>query len=186
MSLILIFCLVQLFCNTTATIIERTINGNNYWVYKINSTASFLVVVYLFFKYLLQLKKSLFYILLCLYVLMSAALMMKGDGISHFNSMSAAIESLVIVSLCLYFFYARLINTLEEISIPETSIFWCVVGIFTYYAGAFFIFISYKYLIDSDSSTVGVLWRFHNILLFICCLYISYGVLCKNYRTILS
>lgn len=183
---ILIFCIIQLCCNTIATIIEKVFDGNNYWVYKINATTSFLCLSYLFLKKLFQISNIAFSLFLFVYAVINMLLLFQGDGISQFNSTSAAIESLAIVSFCLYFFYARLINTSEEISIPETSIFWCIVGIFTYYAGAFFIFISYKYLIHSDSATVGILWRFHNILLFICCAYISYGVLCKNYRTILS
>jgi len=192
-QLILIFCLVQLICNIVATIIERLAitNGffllqNNYWVYKLNTTSCFLTVIYLFTRYLLHFKAILLYALLLLYALISVAFIIRGDGISQFNSVSSALESIVIVALCLYFFYSKLIYSHEEVSIPETSIFWCVVGIFTYYAGAFFIFISYKYFIGSNDSTIGVLWRFHNILLFICCLYISYGILCKNYRTILS
>lgn len=185
MVLIAIFCVVQFVCNSVATTIDWS-DGNNYWIYKINFTASFLIILYLFAKKLVHLKPAVLYTLLAFYLVISLFLMKTGDGVAYFNSLSAAIESIVIVSLCLYFFYTKLINTSEEISIPETSIFWCVVGIFTYYAGAFFIFISYKYLIHTDSSTVAVLWRFHNILLFICSLYISYGVLCKNYRTILS
>lgn len=191
--LILIFCLVQLVCNTIATIIERLaipnsffLLQNNYWVYKLNSMSCFLIVLYLFARHLLHFRPTLLYALLLLYALASVLLIIRGDGVFQFNSVSSALESIVIVALCLYFFYSKLINTHEEVSIPETSIFWCVVGIFTYYAGAFFIFISYKYFIGSNNSTVGVLWRFHNILLFICCLYISYGILCKNYRTILS
>lgn len=185
MVLVAVFCMVQFVCNSVATAIDWA-DGNNYWVYKINFTVSFLTILYLFAKKLVYLKPATLYTLLIFYLVISLFLMKNGDGVSYFNSLSAAIESIAIVSLCLYFFYTKLINTSEEISIPETSIFWCVVGIFTYYAGAFFIFISYKYLIHTDSSTVAVLWRFHNILLFICSLYISYGVLCKNYRTILS
>ncbi|WP_460685691.1 hypothetical protein [Niabella aquatica] len=185
MLLILVFCSVQLYCNTVATIIERVIDGNNYWVYKINFTACFLVLLYLFAKKLVHLKSAFFYILLLLYSFISFFLVKNGGGVSYFNSISAALENFIIVVLCVYFFYRQLINTSEEVSIPETSIFWCIVGIFTYYAGAFFIFISYKYLIHTDSNTIAVLWRFHNVLLFICSLYISYGVLCKNYRTIL-
>lgn len=191
--LILIFCLIQLICNCTASIIERLavptkfiLLQNNYWVYKLNATASFLVILTLFLKYLLHCSPQVMYAALISYAAVSILLIVNGDGISQFSSGSSAFESIVIVALSLYFFYSKLINTHEEVSIPETSIFWCVVGIFTYYAGAFFIFISYKYVIDTSSSTLGALWRFHNILLFICSLYISYGILCKNYRTILS
>lgn len=192
-QLILIFCLIQLLCNTIATIIERLalphsfmLLQNNYWIYKLNSTGCFLTVLYLFFRHLLHFKLILLSALLSLYALVSVLLVVSGEGIYRFNSISAAFESFVIIALCLHFFYSKLINTHEEVSIPDTSIFWCVVGIFTYYAGALFIFISYKYFIGSNDSAVGVLWRFHNILLFICCLYISYGILCKNYRAILS
>lgn len=191
--LILLFCLIQFVCNITATIIERwayttrfLLLQSNYWVYKLNATTSFLVLLTLFLKHLLHCKPVVFYAALMVYATISVFLILNGDGISQFNSMSSAFESIVIVALSLYFFYSKLINTREEISIPDTTIFWCVVGIFTYYAGAFFIFISYKYVIDSSRSTLGTLWRFHNILLFICSLYISYGILCKNYRTILS
>lgn len=185
MIVIAVFCLVQFVCNSVATIIDWS-GTNNYWVYKVNFTVSFLILLFLFAKKLMHIKPVIVYFIILVYFALSVFLIKEGDGISYFCSISAAFESIVITSFCLYFFYSKLINTSEEISIPETSIFWCVVGIFTYYAGAFFIFISYKYLINSDSSTVAVLWRFHNVLLFVCMGYISYGVLCKNYRTILS
>lgn len=183
LKIVFAFCVVQLLCNLTATFLDYFMI-TNYWVYKINTVASFLVILLLFSKYLISIKKKITIIIAFIFVLISTALLIKGDGISSYNSINAALASLIVVGLCLYFFYDKLINTSAEVSIPSTSVFWCVVGIFTYYAGAFFIFISYKYLIETDSATIATLWRFHNILLLICFLYISYGVICKEYQTI--
>lgn len=179
------FCIIQLVCNSTAYLFD-ILNFRNYWIYELNMILSFLVLFWLFSRYLLDLRKSTS-ILLGLLVFTSIIVIYYFFGWDNtFNSYGMAICSMMIVAFSLYFFYTKLINSSEDVSIPNTSIFWCVVGLFTYYAGSFFIFISYKYIIDSDSSTAPTLWRFHNILLLICCLYISYGILCKNYRTILS
>lgn len=185
LRLIRLFCWVQVICNACAIVFDYA-DINNYWIYEINNTASFVVVIVLFARYLLGLKKYIVVILMVLLLACNLLSYYYSGGISVFNSYGHALCSLVIVFFSLRFFYTRLINMPEEVSIPETSIFWCVVGLFTYYTGAFFIFISYKYLISTDSATVALLWRFHNILLFIGSLYISYGILCKNYRTILS
>ena len=185
LKLVQLFCWVQLACNLYASILDIA-DKNNYWVYEINALLSIGIALILFGKYLLDLKKGIIITLVSLLIICNLFSYRYFGGLSTFNSYGHALCSLVIVLLSLYFFYSKLINMPEEVSIPDTSIFWCVVGIFTYYAGAFFIFISYKYLLTTDSSNISILWRFHNVLLFICCAYISYGVLCKNYRTILS
>lgn len=176
------FCVVQFVCNLTASIMVGY-EIKNYWVYKVNTVLTFYFILYFFIKYLLSLKKYFVGIIVTLFLVAISILYYVGDGTQNFDSNSAALAGLIIVGLCLYFFYHKLINSSEEVSVPETAVFWCIVGIFTYYAGGFFIFISYKYLIHSDPATIGTVWRFHNLLLLICCLYIGYGVLCKNYRT---
>ncbi|TXI33300.1 MAG: hypothetical protein E6Q58_02950 [Niabella sp.] len=180
-----LFCIVQLACNTVGIVLDILII-QNYWVYELNMLLSFGILLFLFGKYLLHLKNSIIYLLAFLVIISNTITHYFYGWAATFNSYGYALISIVIVLFCLYFFYYRLINTPEEVSVPDTSIFWSIVGIFTYYAGAFFIFISYKVLIATESSSLGILWRFHNILLLICCLYISYGVICKNYRTILS
>ncbi len=176
------FCVIQLVCNLTASIFV-SLQIKNYWIYKVNTILSFYFILYFFLKYLITLKKYAIGAIILFFLIAVTILYYLGDGTRNFDSGSAALASIIIVGLCLYFFYNKLINSSEEISVPETAVFWCIVGIFTYYAGGFFIFISYKFLIHSDPATIGTVWRFHNLLLLICCLYIGYGVLCKNYRT---
>lgn len=179
---IFIFCVIQLIFNFLASVLGQH-EIRNYWVYKINTILSFYIILYFFLKYLISVKKYVVTIIALVFLMIFGILFLKGDGITNYDSNSAALASLIIVGLCMYFFYSKLITKpTTEVSVPDTSIFWCIIGIFTYYAGAFFIFISYRYLIDT--STVGTLWRFHNLLLLICCLYISYGILCKNLQTI--
>jgi hypothetical protein len=182
---VMFFCIVQIVCNGLATYIDYVIHGNNYWVYKINTLLSFAVIIVLFVGYLLPFEKKKRILVYSILIAITAILVISDRGFSSFNSHGAAMASILIVGYCLYFFYIKLIRSSPEESITSKIIFWCVVGIFTYYAGAFFIFISYKYLLISDISAVTILWRFHNLLLLICCVYISYGVLCKESRKIL-
>lgn len=182
---ILAFCIIQFVCNASGEIIGDRFFGNNYWIYKLNTAASLLVILLLFAKYLLPVKKTTGMLFAVLFILFNSLPMLIGDGITTFNSYSAALCSIAIVAYCLYFFFIKLIQSSPEESVPSGTIFWCIIGLFTYYAGAFFIFISYKFLIESNLRSLGTtLWRFHNLLLFIGCLYISYGVLCKSYQKI--
>jgi len=179
LKLVLWFCIIQVICNAAAS--WYTGKASNYWVYKINTVASFVVLLVLFSRYLLKVdrKKNLLAYAFVVLVILPTVF---GEGLTTYNSYSATIASFIIVALCLYFFYLKLVRSSPEERVPSTAIFWCVVGFFVYYAGAFFIFLSYKYLIETDIKSVGVLWKFHNLLLLIACLSISFGVLCKDYQ----
>ncbi|MFT4094374.1 MAG: hypothetical protein QM640_12110 [Niabella sp.] len=184
LKMILFFCVVQVLCNTTAQVFAYY-KANNYWIYKVNTMLSFISILVLFTRYLLLGTALAKGALAGLFIAISFTPIFFGDGIVSYNSNSAALTSIVIVCYCLYYFYIKLIHSSPEDSAPSTPVFWCVVGLFTYYAGAFFIFISYKLLIEQDGgASVGTLWRFHNLLLFICSMYIGYGILCKPYQKI--
>lgn len=181
---VVLYCAVQLVCNICAVIIGEVFD-TNYWVYQLNTILSFAIILALFARHLMPIKtKWQIMFIMALYAV-SFLPIMSGDGITTFNSYSSAFCSLIIVAYCLYFFYTKLLKSPPEEHPLSNAVFWCVIGLFTYYAGAFFIFISYKILIiEISGSAVGRLWQFQNLLLFICCLYISYGVLCKNYQKI--
>lgn len=180
LKLVLLFCIIQFLCNVTAAVLAVN-KVNNYWVYKINTVASLVVLLILFSRYLLELSNKLNFVAYGIVVLIILPTFF-GEGITTYNSYSSTLNSFIIVALCLYFFYVKLVRSSPEESVPATAIFWSVVGFFIYYAGTFFIFLSYKYLIETDIKSVGTLWIFHNLLLFIACLFISYGVLCKSYQ----
>ena len=183
LKVVFAFCVVQVVCNGISYVMAEY-HHNNYIVYSINTFASFLLLFYLFANYLLPINKTASIVSVAVFIIITALLVYQGDGILTYNSISSAFTSFIIVALCLYFFYKSLISSSPEVSIPSTAIFWCVVGIFTYFAGSFFIFITYKYIIATNMANLTMLWRFHNVLLFICSVYIIYGVLWKNYQTI--
>lgn len=183
LKLVFLFCCVQFICNAVAYLMAAQ-EVNNYVVYIVNTFLSFLVLFSLFVRYLIRVPRLVAVGMGSAFVLVFFVMVANGDGITSFNSVSSALLSLLIVAFCLYFFYIQLVSSSPEISVPQLAIFWCVVGIFTYFAGSFFIFITYKYLIANVWEGLGPLWRFHNLLLLICCIYIVYGILCKSYQEI--
>lgn len=176
------FCMIQFVCNGYAYYLETVHNAQNYWVYKLNTIASVIILLLLFSKYLLNFdrKKNAIAVAIVLLIIIPTFF---GEGIASYNSYTATLSSLIIVGLCVYFFYVKLVQSAPEESVPSKAIFWSIVGLFIYYAGSFFIFLSYKYLIETDVKSIETLWKFHNLLLFIACFIISYGILCKDYPT---
>lgn len=175
------FVCIQLATNLTASILELLII-TNYSVYAANVILSFGLLSLIFFETgISPLRKlvpvaSLFFLGSAIYSIS------RGDGIMSYNSLLSAAGSFIVTGYCLIYFYWRLVKDTKLSGLTENAFFWIVIGIFTYYTGSFFIFISYKYLIVQDAGIIGILWRFHNLLLTIFCGYTIYGITCKNYQ----
>lgn len=175
---------IQLLCNLTASILEF-LRLTNYSIYVANIILSFAILSWFFYKALddkfVNILISIASLLFCICVVVSIS---NGDGIATYNSIVSAFASFMVTTYCLIYFYKKLILASVITELTENTVFWIVVGLFTYYTGSFFIFISYKYLLVQDSSVIGILWRFHNVLLAIFCGYTIYGIAWKNYRRI--
>jgi hypothetical protein len=176
------FVCIQFVTNFTAVIMEKVFLATNYSVYVLNVILSFVVLSALFYQLRIGLIKKLVPFVSLAFIVFAVFSTAKGDGIATFNSMLSAIASFVITAYCLIFFYWRLVRDTGSSSLTENSLFWIIIGIFTYYTGSFFIFISYKYLIAKEFNSVSILWRFQNVLLTIFCIYTIYGLTCKDYR----
>lgn len=107
-----------------------------------------------------------------------------------FTSISTATAALLIILYCFLYFRERLI--LVDLDNVETKRnFFIVVSFFLYYAGAFFIFLTYRTITIeginfSDLSVrrdIGTLWGMHNIIYFISCLISSSGLLWHMFQT---
>lgn len=154
----------------------------NYFMYAANIILSFFCLVAMFYKVINKIMDRLVIIALVVFAVCAVVSISSGDGIRTYNSALSAIASLVITIFCLVYFYWKLVSDTRMTGLTENSFFWIIIGIFTYYTGSFFIFISYKYLIVQETGAVGILWRFHNILLTVFCIYTMYGLACKNYQ----
>jgi len=175
------FVAVQFITSLIATILEKLVI-TNYSVYLVNIILSFVILSVLFYEIGNPLIKRLFPFTSLLFLGFATVSIANGDGLGTYNSAISASASFIITAYCLIFFYWRLVRDTQYSGLTESAFFWIVIGIFTYYTGSFFIFISYKYLIVREASIIGILWRFHNLLLTIFCIYTIYGLTCKNYQ----
>jgi hypothetical protein len=177
------FICIQFFSNLAATVLEQ-LHILNYSVYAINVTLSFVVLSYMFYR-IIDSKIHRFIAVACVLFIAAAIISVaNGDGIHTYNSLLSAVGSLLITFYCLVFFYRKLVSDTSRSGLTDSAFFWIIIGLFTYYTGSFFIFISYKYLIAEKASVIGILWRFHNLLLAIFCFYTIYGLTCRNYQKI--
>lgn len=176
------FICIQFITNVTATILEK-MHTTNYSVYLLNIILSFLVLSILFYELGIPLIRKIFPFTSLLFLCFATYSIANGDGIETYNSMISASASFIITAYCLIFFYWRLVkDKYYSGGLTDSAFFWSAIGVFTYYTGSFFIFISYKYLIVREAEVIGILWRFHNLLLTIFCIYSIYGLTCKNYQ----
>jgi len=175
------FVCTQFVTNLAASIMEK-FDVVNYSAYAVNVILSFIILSALFYRVINSAIRKVVPAAALLFIICAGYSVAKGDGIRSYNSVLSAVGSFVIISYCLIFFYWRLVKDNKQPGLTNTAFFWIVMGLFTYYTGSFFIFISYKYLIVQQDNAVGILWRFHNLLLTIFCIYTIYGLTCKNYQ----
>jgi hypothetical protein len=175
------FLCIQLATNLAASIMAL-LNITNYSVYVANIILSFAVLSLLFYKLDHYLLKKYIPAVCVFFISCAVFSIANGDGIGSYNSVLSAVASFFVTAYCLIFFYWRLVKDTRLSGLTESALFWIIIGLFTYYTGSFFIFISYKYLIVQESRAIGILWRFHNVLLTIFCIYTIYGLTCKNYQ----
>jgi hypothetical protein len=61
-------------------------------------------------------------------------------AIKRFDSLQTSIECIIIIVICLYYFYEQLMS--PEVELIYTSYkFWIIIGLLLYLAGSFFIFV---------------------------------------------
>lgn len=176
------FIVVQFITNLIAKLCETVFFVPNYTLYAINIILSFIILSILFFKLNIPLIRRIFPVTSGIFVATTVISLANGDGISAYNSIVSAFASFIITAYCLIYFYWRLVKDTTTPGLTDKAFFWIIIGIFTYYTGSFFIFISYNYLIAKEFNSIGILWRFHNLLLTIFCIYTIYGLTCKNYQ----
>lgn len=182
-ELVLVFWFVcmQFATNLIASVLEIMVI-TNYSVYAANVILSFSLLSFIFYRTGIVILKKVVPVAILLFLACAVYSIGRGDGIMSYNSVLSAVGSFIITGYCLVYFYWRLVKDTQLSGLTENAFFWIVIGVFTYYTGSFFIFISYKYLIVQDAGIIGILWRFHNLLLTIFCGYTIYGITCKNYQ----
>ncbi len=175
------FVCIQFVCNLTASILDTGFKVTNYPVYAANIVLSFMVLSMMFYYVFNDKIRRLIILASVLFAACTVFSIGRGDGIYSYNSIVSALAGFIITAYSLIFFYWKLVSDKRMTGLTNGTFFWVVIGLFTYYTGSFFIFISYNYLIVSGEGVVGILWRFHNLLLAVFCFYTIYGLTCKKY-----
>lgn len=177
-----LFLLVQLIFNGISIGISLTMrkNGNSHVYFHLNCLLSFYFILGYFKEINILTKKLLLFILfLTAYI----GYLIIEDGFFRFNSVGFSLASLIIIILCFKYYYFLLKNPQLD-SFFYSHVFWITTGLFTYYVCNFIIFMTFGY-ITKIAFHAGYLWRFHNVVLFILCIYLIKGVSCKKKELIL-
>lgn len=178
---IFLFVCAQFITNLAASILELA-KVNNYGMYSANIIITFSLISLMFYSLINKKIDKIISGCSILFFLIFIVSLLNGDGIDYFNSIISAVASFIISAYCLIYFYWKLVNDDRSTGLTKSAFFWIAVGLFTYYTGSFFIFMSYKFLIVQEPNVIGILWRFHNVLLTIFCIYTIYGITCQNYQ----
>lgn len=176
------FLCIQLATNVAAVVMEKVFVVPNYTAYVMNIVLSFAVLALLFYQMNSRTLRKTVPAAALVFIVSTVYSLSNGEGIQTYNSIVSAVASFAITGFCLIFFYWKLVNDTKTSGLTNSALFWIIIGLFTYYTGSFFIFISYNFLISKEFNAIGILWRFHNVLLTIFCIYTIYGITCKNYQ----
>lgn len=180
---ILLFVASQAILNSIADILDQVIDAHNLYLYHINCAVSF-ILLSLYFKQTLTIKKisPITITTLVIFLLFFIIDIIHWENFDTFNSNSLGLASFILIGYC-FLYYLKQILQPTTISITKSKDFWYVTGIFTYYASNFFIFISYNWL-TQNGAKLDLIWKTHNVILLIMCIYIFIGFKCKPTQTI--
>lgn len=173
------FIVSQVVLNGIGNILEEQ-KIDNLYVYRINCAVSF-VILSEYFRHLLTFKRVNFIIgITCfLFFICFVVDIIKLETFSSFNSYTYGLASFILTTYSFLYFLNQISHP-TAIIITKSRDFWYVTGIFTYYASNFFIFLSYNWLTKEYTTNIfALIWRIHNVILLIMCIYIFLGFRCK-------
>ena len=120
------------------------------------------ILLYIFRIYLVQfLPLRWFRIVVVLFIGFAAADMIWLSGFDQFNTYSTAVESLILIALCLIFFY-KILKELSIEHLEQAPIFWISTATLLYFSSSLFIFL-FTNNVKSSYDTLYILWGVHGI-----------------------
>ena len=168
----------QLFFNGYANLLNE-LNKHNLYAYTLNFSWSYFILTLYFAKiYTSRMLRQVILGSVAIYQLNSIDNIQLSSALVTFNSVSFGTVSLLITLSCL-FYYAQQLSGQPTENILKVRDFWYVNGIFTYYTSNFFIFLTYNSLVNQHHANIGVIWKIHNIVFLIMCIYFYIGMRCR-------
>lgn len=144
--------------------------GNILHHYKISvnysSTTFYVLIIPLisavYFHAMNRQKKWVFITVPCLYVAfaLNNVLFLQRSSI---NSYTLIVQSILVIILCLYYFY-WLLQELPTSQLHRLPMFWVNSAYIIFYSGNLFLFVFTSYLVNVLNNQLLVYWSLHNIL----------------------
>ncbi|MFD2936794.1 hypothetical protein [Spirosoma flavum] len=168
----------QFLFNGYANLLNELVR-DNLFAYSLNfSWAYFILSLYFAELYSSRLLKRIILSIVILYQINSVITLQLSNTVATFNSLSFGSISLLITIACL-FYYTQQLSIQPKENILKVRDFWYVNGIFTYYTSNFFIFLTYNTLVSRNYANIGILWKIHNAVFLLMCIYFFIGMRCK-------
>lgn len=183
---IVVFLTIQLLLNTWIKIIFHCNCGHNIYLYKANCFLSFCALsLYFLHKWKPHAAPSSYRRTVLAAGLLGLIILafISYETSNALNSYSYSLTALFVCTGCIIYYYSKLQKP-DIANITTTRSFWFISGLFIYYAGCFFIFLSFKFFTLAKIPNTSVLWTFHNIIFVPMCTAFSIAFRCKTYHTI--
>jgi len=100
------------------------------------------------------------------------------EGTDIYNSHSAALTNLILISYCVYYYKLQL-QTLQTFFVEKQPSFWIVSGIFLYSAGNFFLFTMYNSLTSNYPNFALYSWYINDIIILVMNIFFAKGIQCS-------
>lgn len=180
-SFILYYIIIQLFFNLSANILNE-LGWKNLYLYHLNCLFSFYALSLFYFQ--LFNTKQLSRLIAAVAVIFTAIFFFniyKWESVMVFNSNTFGVASFILCAYALYY-YLQLYKNPQPVNLAKSSNFWFNTGIFSYYTISFFIFLTYHKLTEEKAPLLRIVWKLHNFIFLIMCIYFFIGILCKRSR----
>lgn len=82
---------------------------------------------------------------------------------SSINSYTLILQSIIVITLCLYYFY-WLLQELPTAQLHRMPMFWVNSAFILFYSGNLFLFVFTSYLVNVLNNQLLIYWTMHNIL----------------------
>lgn len=179
LTVLLIYLLVYMLLLISAFILKWTHHSNiiSYFIVNIISFIAFGVIISIFLN-------KRFFFRLNLVIIIITTLFAIGNAIwleklEFFNSNSAALDHLILICYCLYYFKLQLKQP-GNVFVEKQTSFWIISGIFIYSGGNFFFFAFYNFLTLSNQVLAMNIWYITDVLILTMNIFFAKGLKCNS------
>ena len=162
-KILIYFLIVSILFEIMANKLATVAGSNNLYLLHIFTVLefSFIAVIY---RFVLKswMSSKWIYGLIAFFVVFAYLNTLFFEKLTEFNSIARAIEGLLIITLCLIYFY-KVLTEMKIKRLESEPMFWLNTGLIIYFSASLFIFIFSNYIEPSTKLSL-TFWGIHAIL----------------------